>query len=434
MPIRVEVKMDRHHDVCVLARARRSKHWIVALLVVFGWLASGCGQQQAQQGGAGQQGQPGQQQGQQGPGRRQGGPAVQAVPVMADKVTLKTVPIELTAIGNVESYSTVSVKAQVSGQLLEARFEQGAFVRKGQVLFKIDERPYQADLERAQAALARNKAVAENNRVEAERYKKLFAEGIVPAQQVESFVSAADASEALLRSDEAAIRAAQLNLEYCTITAPIAGRTGSLMVQPGNLVRANDVAMVVINQINPIYVNFTVPQNSLADVKRNMAKGRLRVMVEVPNDPGPAEQGSLVFVDNAVDATTGTIRLRATFQNSRDRLWPGLFVNVVLRLSEQPNAIVVPAQAVTASPDGQIVYVVKPDGTVEARRVVTNRTVEGAAVIEQGLQAGETVVIDGQLRLVPGARVDIKNNMTEAATPPLNSAGYGGQARQGAQR
>jgi multidrug efflux system membrane fusion protein len=300
---------------------------------------------------------------------------------------------------------------------MEARFEQGDFVQKGQVLFKIDEGPYQTDLEREQATLARDKAVAVNGRIQAERYKKLFEEGIVPAEQAESFVSTADASDALVKSDEAAVKAAQLNLGYCTITAPIEGRTGSLMIQPGNLVKASDVAMVVINQINPIYVNFTVPQSYLPEVKRNMANGKLQVMVTVPDDAGPQEQGVLVFMDNAVEASTGTIRLRAAFQNSRDRLWPGLFVSTVLRLSEQPNTTVVPAPAITTGPNGQVVYVVKSDRTVEARPVVTSRTFAGAAVIDQGLQAGETVVIDGQLRLVPGARVDIKNSPGTPSVP-----------------
>jgi membrane fusion protein, multidrug efflux system len=391
--------MNGRHYVYALAKTRRCEYWIVALLVTFVGLSSGCGKQQAEQ-PAGQQ---------QAQGRRPGAARAQGVPVMVDKVTLKTVPIEVTAIANVEAYATVSVRAQVAGQLLEARFQQGDFVRKGQVLFKIDEQPYQVELERAEAALAQEKAVAENNRVEAERYKTLFAAGIVSAQQLNSVVTTAGSSDAMVRSDEAAVKSAQLSLGYCTITAPIDGHTGTLMVQPGNLVKASDVPMVVINQINPVYVNFTVPQSYLPEVKRGMAKGKLPVNVAVPNDSGPPEQGVLVFVDNSVDASTGTIRLRAAFQNSRDRLWPGLFVNAVLRLSDQPNAKVVPAQAVTASPDGPIVYVVKADGTVDSRRVVTNRTVAGAAVIEQGLEQGETVVIDGQLRLVPGSRVDVKN-------------------------
>jgi multidrug efflux system membrane fusion protein len=317
---------------------------------------------------------------------------------------------------------------------MEASFEQGDFVRKGQVLFKIDERPYQTELEKEQAALDRDKAGAVTGRVQAERYKKLLEEGIVPPQQVESLVSAADASDAVVRSDEAAVKAAQLNLEYCTITAPIDGRTGTVMIQPGNLVKASDVAMVVINQINPIYVNFTVPQSYLPAVKKNMAKGKLPVMVAVPDDDGPPEQGVLVFVDNSIEAATGTIRLRAAFQNSRDRLWPGLFVSTVLRLSEQPNTTVVPASAITTGPDGQLVYVVKPDRTVEGRRVLTSRSIGGSAVIDKGLQAGETVVIDGQLRLVPGAKVDIKNSLTQTAGEPESKAADRKEALQETQR
>jgi multidrug efflux system membrane fusion protein len=349
-----------------------------------------------------------------------------------DKVALKTIPIEVAAIGNVEAYATVSVMAQVTGLLQEANFNQGDFVHKGQVLMKIDEQPFRAELERQQAALARDKALAVNNRIQAERNKKLLDAGVLPPQQVETLVSAADAADAVVLSDEAAVKAAEINLRYCTITSPIDGHTGTLLIQPGNLVRTTGTAaIVVINQINPIYVNYTVPQDYLSDIKKYMAKGNLIVTAQLPNDSGPPERGVLAFVDNAVDMTTGTIRLRATFQNSRDRLWPGLFVNVVLRLSEQPNTIVVPAQAVIATAAGQGVYVVKPDGTVESRKVVSKRTIAGGAVIEEGLQPGETVVTDGQLRLVPGSRVDIQNKPTDAAAAPpgKNASGTRAEAR-----
>ena len=407
--------MSRNRTYGKMCRFARSKV-IPALFIVVCSLVTSCGQQKAQE--------QTQQQAQGPAGRRGGGgPGGQAVPVTVDKVTLKTIPVEVSSIGNVEAYSTVSVKAQVAGQLLEANFKEGDFVRQGQILFKIDEEPFQTELERALAALARDKAVAANNRIQAERYQKLLAEGIVPAQQVESMSSAAESAEAVVASDETEVKAAKLNLRYCTITAPIAGHTGSLMVQPGNLVKASDAAMVVINQINPVYVNFTVPQNFLPDVKKYMANGKLSVTAEIPNDSGLPEQGVLVFVDNAVDPSTATIRLKANFQNSHDRLWPGLFVNVVLRLSEQRNSTVVSSQAITTTPNGQSVYVVKTDGTVESRRVVTTRTIAGAAVIEQGLQAGETVVTDGQLRLVPGARVDIKNNLSAPAAVPVGGVG-----------
>jgi multidrug efflux system membrane fusion protein len=334
-------------------------------------------------------------------------------------------PIDISAIGTVEAYLTVSVRPQVTGPLLEARFKEGDFVRKDQVMFTIDPRPYQADLEKQKATLVRDKAMAENNRSQAERYKKLLSEGVVPAQQVDQFLSTADASDATVVSDEAAIRQSELNLEYCTIAAPIDGYTGKLMVQPGNLVRVAD-QLIVINQISPIYVSFSVPQQNLDDIKNYMAKGKLPVTAALPNDDnGAPEKGLLEFVDNAVDPTTGTIRLRAQFENSRKKLWPGLFVNTSLRLANRPNTLVVPAQAISTNQTGQFVYVVKDDSTVESRPVVTGNTVSGETVVQQGLKAGETVVTDGQLRLVPGSRVELTTRSTGNApgnSPPANAA------------
>jgi membrane fusion protein, multidrug efflux system len=339
-----------------------------------------------------------------------------AIPVEVQKVVQKTVPLTVSAIGNVEAYSTVSIRAQVAGELLDVHFKEGDFVRKGQLLFTIDPRPYQAAAAQSQANLARDKAIAANNRAQADRYKKLFAEGVVPAQDVESYTATATASDATVQADEAALKTAQLNLSYCTIYSPLDGRTGSVMVKPGNLIKVSDVPIVVINQVNPIYVNFTVPQQYLPEVKKYMALHPLQVEATVPNDSGPVERGTLTFVDNAVDSSTGTIHLKATFTNTRDRLWPGLFVNTVMRLSEQANATVVPSQAISTGQQGQFVYVVKSDNTVESRAVVTSRTVEGDTVIEKGLRPGETVVTDGQLRLVPGAKVQIKNRLSGAGT------------------
>jgi multidrug efflux system membrane fusion protein len=387
-------------------------------LAVISILASGCGTQQAQPQEAQAQGRGGQ-----AGGGRGGAGGGQPVPVVAEKAALKNMPIDVTSIGTVEAFATVSVRAQVTGPLLEARFREGDFVRKGQVLFTIDARPYQTELERAKAAMARDKAVAANNRSQAERYQKLLAEGVVPAQQVDTFLSAAEAADATVVADEAAIRQAQLNLDYCTITAPIDGYTGKLQVQPGNLVRASDAALVVINQVNPIYVNFAVPQQHLADIKRYMAQGRLPVTAAMTNETSAPERGMLDFVDNAVDPTTGTIRLRAEFQNGRNRLWPGLFVNASLRLSERPNTLVVPSQAISTNQDGQYVYVVKADSTVESRPVVTGASIEGQTIIMEGLKAGETVVVDGQLRLVPGSRAEITNRAAEdTPTPPGGAA------------
>lgn len=347
--------------------------------------------------------------------KQQAAPAPRpAVPVVVHKVELKTIPLTVSAIGNVEAYSTVAIRAQVAGELLAVHFKEGDFVRKGQLLFTIDPRPYETVVAQAQANLARDKAIAENNRVQADRYKKLFAEGVVPAQDVDSYSATANASDATVQADQAALKTAELNLSYCKIYSPLDGRTGSVMVKPGNLIKVSDVPIVVINQVNPIYVNFTVPQQYLPEVKKYMALHALHVEATVPNDSGPTEEGTLTFVDNAVDPSTGTIHLKATFGNSHNRLWPGLFVNTVMRLSEQTNATVVPSQAVSTGQQGQFVYVVKSDNTVESRPVVTSRTVEGDTVIEKGLQPGETVVTDGQMRLVPGAKVQIRKSLSDA--------------------
>ena len=345
------------------------------------------------------------------------------IPVVVGTVIRKAMPVEVVAVGNVEAYSTVSIKAQVPGQLLDVHFKEGDFVRKGQLLITLDPRPYEAALAQAKAALARDKATAVNNRLQAERYSKLLKEGIVPASQVESFTSAADASDAVLSADEAAIKTAELNLEYSTIYSPINGRTGALMLKPGNLVKVADVPIVIINQVNPIFVNFAVPQQFWPDIKKYTQQGTLRVKATVPKDSGPAEEGTVAFVDNAVDPTTGTIHLRATFTNSQNRLWPGLYVNIVLTLSEQTGATVVASQAVLQGNTGSFVYVVRSDKRVEPRAIVPGRSIEGETVIEKGLQPGETIVTDGQARLDPNARVEIRSNSTDktgAADPPTN--------------
>jgi membrane fusion protein, multidrug efflux system len=340
-----------------------------------------------------------------------------AIPVVVGIVKQKAVPIQVLAVGHVEAYSTVSIEAQVPGQLLDVHFKEGDFVRKGQLLLTLDPRPYEAAVAQAKAALARDKATAVNNRLQAQRYSKLLAEGIVPASQVESFTSAADASDAVLSADEAAIKTAELNLAYCTINSPIDGRTGALMLKPGNLVKVADVPIVVINQVNPIFVNFGVPQQFWPDIKKYMARGNLRVKATVPKDSSSAE-GTVAFVDNSVDPTTGNIHLKAAFANSENRLWPGIYVNIVLTLSQQAGATVVPAEAVLEGNGGSFVYVVRSDRKVEARTIAPGRTVAGETVIEKGLKLGETIVTDGQARLEPNARVEIKSVPDPASADP----------------
>lgn len=335
--------------------------------------------------------------------------------VTIGKVTQKTMPVEVLAVGNVEAISTVSIRAQVAGEVQQVHFKEGDFVTKGQVLFTIDPRPYQAALAQAKATLARDKATDIYDRAQARRYKTLFDQGVIPAEQVDSFTSAADAADALMNADEAAIRTAELNLEYCTINSPLDGRTGTVMVKAGNLVKVADVPIVVINQVNPIYVNFTVPQQYWPDIKEHVDHGALHVKAVIPQDAGEPIDGTLTFIDNVVDSTTGTIHLRGTFENQRNRLWPGLYVNILLTLSQQPNATVVPSHAIITTQQGSYVYVVRPNNTVEQRTVVATRTIADETVVDKGLKPGETIVTDGQINLIPGAPIDAKNRADEPA-------------------
>jgi membrane fusion protein, multidrug efflux system len=339
-------------------------------------------------------------------------PRATAIPVMVSKVTQRAMPVQLTAIGNVGGY-TVSVQAQAAGELLAVHFKEGEFVRKDQLLFTIDPRPYEATLAHVQATLMRDKAVADNSRAQAQRFSKLLADGVVSPSDADTSSSAAAAAEATVAADEAALETAQLNLEYCNIYSPMDGRTGAVLVKPGNLVKVADVPIVIIKRLSPIPVDFTVPQEYLPKIKKYLIARLLRVEATVPNSSGRPEVGKLVFVDNTVDTTTGTIRLRALFENSSNALWPGLYVNVLMTLSEQSNATVIPSQAITAGQQGSFVYVVQSDGTVAPRAVVSSRSVDGQAVIDKGLKPGDTVVTDGQVRLVPGAKVQIKNNLSD---------------------
>jgi multidrug efflux system membrane fusion protein len=333
-----------------------------------------------------------------------------AVPVTIGKVVQKTVPVQLRAIGNVEAYSTVSVKSQIGGELIRIHFKEGQDVKKGDILFTIDPRPYEAALKQAEANLARDTAQLENARVDARRYGELVSKGYVAQQQYDQIQTNAAALEATVLADKAAVENAKLQLSYCFIHFPIDGRTGSLLSHQGDMIKANaDNPMVVINQIQPIYVTFSIPEQHLQQIKRYMAEGKLKGEAIIPGDENSPVQGIVTFVDNTVDTSTGTIKLKGTFENKGKRLWPGQFVNVVLTLTTQPDAIVVPSQAVQTGQQGLYVFVVKSDLTVESRPVVIGRNLDGEVVIEKGLEPSEQVVTDGQLRLVPGAKVEIKS-------------------------
>ncbi len=337
-------------------------------------------------------------------------PPKRIIPVRATAAVQKTVPVQITAIGNVESISTIAVKAQVGGVLLRVHFKEGQYVSKGDLIFTIDARPYEAALKQAEAALVRDTVQFENATRDVGRYDELLKRGYVAEMQYDQVKANADALRATVEADKAAVENARLQLGYCYIHAPISGRTGSLIVNEGNLVKANaDTAMVTINQVQPIYVSFSVPEKNFPEIKKQFSSGELSVDA-APEGDQPVE-GVVTFIDNAVDVATGTIKLKATFNNKDHRLWPGQFVTVVMTLSRIPNAIVLPSQAILTGQSGQYVYVVKPDMTVEARPVDTGIAYGGETVISRGLDTGEEVVTDGQMLLVPGTTVELKHDV-----------------------
>jgi len=347
-------------------------------------------------------------------------PSITAVPILAATVQQQEVPLQLKAIGAVEAYSNVSVKTQITGELTGVHFKEGQDISKGQLLFSLDKRPFEAALKQAQGMLAKDQAQAANARAQAKRYESLYQAGVVSKEEYEQMQSNADALEAAVLVDQAGLENARVQLVYCTIYSPIAGRTGPLLIHQGNMIKANDTPFLVsINQVQPIYATFTVPEQNLADIKRYSRQGRLRVQAFVPNDTRGPAVGWLSFIDNTVDQATGTIKLKGEFANADRRLWPGQFVDVVLTLAQQPKAIVVPSQAIQNGQTGQFVFVIKPDMTVEARPITLDRGSDGQAVIAKGLAAGEQVVTDGQLRLVPGVtKVELKQAATPAPGAP----------------
>lgn len=335
-----------------------------------------------------------------------------AIPVTVAKAMRSTVPIELSAIGTGQAFKTVSVESQIAGVVKDVLYRPGQFVKQGDLLVRLDNRPFEAALAQAQANLERDKANAQLNVVNEDRNKKLLDEGIIPQQQYDQAVATAVSSQAVVAADEAAIQTAKIQLSYCSIYAPISGVTGAQLVFPGTAVKAEDLpVLVVINQISPIFVTFSVPQQFLPAIKTSMAHSALPVQTTPPGATA-AENGVLTFVNNTIDNTTGTIELMGTFANSDRRLWPGQFSNVVLRLGEQQNILVVPSPAVQAGQQGDYVFVVKPDMTVAVRQVKAGQSVNNLTEILQGLSGGETVVTDGQVRLVPGSKVYFTKGIT----------------------
>jgi len=358
------------------------------------------------------------------------------VPVTVGDVVEKTISVQLAAVGNAQPYTSVGIKSQINGQLTEVRFKEGQEVRKGDLLFVIDPRPFeaalrqteaalnqrQAEVRQALAAVERDTAQLANARVQERRYRELVAKELIAREQYDQLNTNLAAMEATVEADRAAVenvraalQAAQANVDnarlqlaYTAIHAPIDGRTGNLLVQNGNILKANDDnPIVVINQIHPIYVSFAVPEQHLADIKKYRAAGTLRVVARPPRQQETLATGDLTFVNNAVDQTTATIQLKATFANADNALWPGQFLDVVLLLTSR-TAIVVPSQSIQPGQQGPYVFVVKPDQTVESRVIVPGTRLGAETIVEQGLRPAEQVVTDGQLRLVPGARIEAR--------------------------
>ena len=331
------------------------------------------------------------------------------VPVTAAPAEKKSVPLDVQAIGTVIAASTVAVRAQITGELMSVNFKEGDEVKEGQVLFTLDKRPFEAALQQAEARLQKDIAQAANAKAQAARYQDLAQRGIATREQVDQMNTQLAALDATVASDRAMVQSAKVQLDYATIDAPISGRTGLLQVHKGNLVRANDtVPIVTLNRITPVYVSFAIPEAMLPQFKRYMAARSIRVEAKAPNDAGTASIGKIDFIDNAVDATTGTIKVKGTFPNEDRRLWPGQFVNVTVTLTTDRDVTVVPNAAVQSGQQGTYVYVIKDDKTVELRPVTVARTRNDDSIIGKGVTPGESIVTDGHLRLVPGSRVSIK--------------------------
>ena len=406
-----------------------NRFWILAVTVMAALLLGGCANSGASTSGGGPGG------GGKGGGRGRG--AAGDVPVTVAKASQKNVPVEIQVIGNVEAYSTISVKAQMTGQLIKVNFHEGDFVKENDLLFLMDPRPLQAAMDQAaanlakdeaalgqaQANLARDSAQSRYTEAQATRYAQLFQSGIISKDQAEQLRANADAVAQAVAADRAAIESAKaaigasratldnakVQLGFTEIRSPITGRTGNLTVKQGNVVMANNMELMTINQVEPIYVTFSVPEAQLPAIKKYMAQGKLAVRARPQDEDAGEEIGVLTFVDNAVDMTTGTIRLKGTFPNSDHKLWPGEFVRVILRLTTQQNAVVVPNEAVQTGQNGAFIYVVKPDRTVESRTITTGARVDQDMVVDTGLEVGETVVTEGQLRLAPGSKVVVRD-------------------------
>ncbi len=357
-------------------------------------------------------------------------PAFPPATVLVAKAVKKEMPLAIAAIGTVEAYRSINVYSRVTGQLLRTHFREGEDVRAGQILFTIDPAPFREKLHQAEARLAKSNAQAQFNEAEAKRYAFLLEKGAVSKSEADRYLTDAAAYAATVKADQAEVEDARLNLAYCSVRAPFAGRTGVYGVNLGTVVRANETSLTTLNQLVPVYVRFSVPEKYLAQIRKYLAAGTVSVMI-VPekNITVAVPPGKLVFVDNAIDAATGMIRLKAEFPNHNKALWPGQFVGVSLRLTTQPDVVVAPLRAVQTGDQGQFVFVVKPDLTAAVVPVLLDRTQGEEAVIVKGLQGGETVITDGHLKVRPGGKVEIRETLGAEPGRNENKGSAGGQGR-----
>ena len=336
-----------------------------------------------------------------------------AVAVTVGKVTTKSMPINLDSVGNVAAYNSVTILPQVTGQVANIHFQQGQNVKAGDLLITINPAPFQQQLAQAEALLAHDRAQASFNRVTANRYTDLYQQGAVAKQDNDQMATASQTQDATVSQDEAAVENARINLSHCYITSPIDGRTGAFLANLGALATANQTQMVVVNQLEPIFVQFTIPEKDLARVMAAKKKNSIPITANIADQGLSVTDGALTFIDNTVDISSGVIQMKAQFPNTTGQLWPGEFVRVILKLGEEPNAIVVPNAAVVEGQKGKYVFVVKDDMTVEARTVTEDRVIGDLAVISKGLANDETVVTDGQINLAPGSKIIIKESNTQ---------------------
>jgi multidrug efflux system membrane fusion protein len=351
--------------------------------------------------------------------------AARGVPVLVASVEQRSIPLKLNVIGRTEAFSSVTLRARVDGQITGVNYTAGQHVKKGQVMVTLDGRALQAQVLQSEANLARDMALMAKAKGDLDRNNDLLSKGFISAAQIEVFKSAVDTADATVKADRATLELARVNLSYTTIAAPMDGVAGAILVFPGGSIKANDTPLVVLNQVQPVYITFSIPEGQLREINAQRATRKMQVEVKIPNERAPAVTGDLTFVDNTVDATTGTIQMKAQLPNKDERFTPGQFVEVSMILRDLNDALLIPSEALQAGPDGNFVYVARADQTAEVRKVQTISIGGSRLVVEKGLNPGEKVITDGQLRLTPGAKYEVRAPARDPGSSPAKGAAPG---------